>query len=93
MKPVCFLKGEVLPPFKYVGLCMTTFKERFRTHMSSLNNFRLRKQTELSEFIWDLKDKQLNWNISWRKVCNENHYNTATGRCKLCIREKFEISK
>ena len=81
------------PPMKYVGLCKTTFKERYRTHVSSFNNFRLRKQSELAEFIWDLKQKNKSWNIKWRKICHEQAYNTSTGRCNLCLREKLEISK
>ena len=80
-------------PMVYVGLCSTTFKERYRTHISSFNNFGLRKQSELAEFIWDLKNNGKSWNITWRKLCSERPYNTSTGRCNLCLREKLEISK
>ena len=80
-------------PKKYIGLCKTTFKERFRSHVSSFNNIRFKKSTELSEHIWGLKDRGLDWRVKWRKVCNENHYSTTTGLCNLCLREKVEISK
>ena len=81
------------PPKKYIGLSSTTFKDRFRTHTASFRNERLWKQTELSEYIWGLKRDNVTWNIKWRKICNETHYNTSTGRCLLCLREKLEISK
>ena len=31
--------------------------------------------------------------ISWKKICHENHYDTATGQCNLCLRENLGISR
>ena len=84
---------EQLPPMKYVGLASTQFKVRFQNHVSTFNNFEKRKQSELSEFIWDLKGKNLSYIIKWRKIVSENVYSIVTGRCNLCLREKLEINK
>ena len=84
---------EHLPPMKYVGLTKTEFKARYRNHLSSFNRIDKRKSSELSEFIWDLKSKNINFIISWKKITSENSYRSEIGRCNLCLREKLEISK
>ena len=40
----------------YIGLTETTFKERHRNHTKSFNNKKYLKETELSKYIWSLKD-------------------------------------
>ncbi|PFX22533.1 hypothetical protein AWC38_SpisGene12938 [Stylophora pistillata] len=51
----------------YIGLCDTAFKMRYRNHLCSFRNERYRHATELSKYIWSLKDKDTKFNIKWRK--------------------------
>ena len=39
-----------------VGISETPFKERFRNHKKELNYVKCRNSTELSKYIWQLKD-------------------------------------
>ena len=51
----------------YLGLAETSFKDRYRNHISSFNDEQQKNNTELSKFIWSLKNKNetsiINWNI------------------------------
>ena len=75
----------------YIGLCDTTFKERYRNHTCSFRNERYRNVTELSKHIWDLKDRKLNYEIKWSKVKQARSYSNINKNCNLCLWEKFFI--
>ena len=74
----------------YTGLSSTTFKERLGVHRHSFKK-RDDNQTELSKFIWALKDKGLNYEVSWRLLARGNTFCPVAGVCWLCIKEKFYI--
>ena len=74
----------------YTGLSSTTFKERLGVHRHSFKN-RDDNQTALSKFIWALKDKGLNYEVSWRLLARGNTFCPVAGVCWLCIKEKFYI--
>ena len=42
----------------YVGQAGNTFKERYNNHKATFRNEKYRHSTELSKYIWCLKDKQ-----------------------------------
>ena len=75
----------------YVGMTETTFKLRYANHKQSFNNPVYRNQTELSKYIWSLKDKNLKFQIAWKILCFADPYNNCTKRCNLCITEKWII--
>lgn len=75
----------------YIGLTDTTFKQRYYNHMSSFRNEGKRSSTELSKHIWALKDQNIDYNIKWSIVRRAASYNKTTGRCNLCLYEKFYI--
>ena len=52
----------------YIGLCDTTFKLRKRNHVCSFKNDRYKHATELSKDIWNLKHKNIAYDIKWRKI-------------------------
>ena len=68
----------------------TTFKECVGVHRHSFKN-RGDNQTELSKFIWALKDKGLKYEISWRLLDRGNTFCPVAGVCWLCIKENFYI--
>ncbi len=49
----------------YRGMTASTFKERYRNHIKSFNHKRYSNDTELSKYIWKLKDNKQNFDITW----------------------------
>ena len=43
----------------YYGTCENTFKERFNNHNCSFRNKSREKNTELSKYVWELKEKDI----------------------------------
>ena len=75
----------------YIGLCDTTFKERYRNHTCSFRNERYKNATELSKYIWSLKDRKINYEIRWRKIRQARSYSNINKKCNLCLCEKYFI--
>ena len=78
----------------YIGLCDTTFKERYRTcmhHTCSFRNERYKTVTELSKHIWILKERNINYQIKWRKEKQARSYSNGNKDCNLCLWEKYFI--
>ena len=53
----------------YVGLTASTFKARFGNHKASLNSETKHNATELSKHIWNLKENNLSYAITWKILC------------------------
>ena len=75
----------------YIGLCDTTFKLRYRNHVCSFKNERYKHATELSKYIWSLKDKSIPYNIKWRKVKQARSYSNISKRCKSTLNNRSEL--
>ena len=75
----------------YVGLCDTTFKERFNNHKCSFRNERYKNSTELSKYVWNLKQRKIDYQIKWRKVKQARSYSNVNKKCNLCLWEKYFI--
>ena len=75
----------------YIGMTSTTFKERLANHDKSFNHLKYSTETELSKFIWKLKEDQVGYNINWRIVDRAPTFNPITRVCKLCTLEKYYI--
>lgn len=75
----------------YIGLTANIFKTRYNAHMSSFRNNKQKHATELSKFIWHLKDSNKIFNISWKILKHATSYKNTTKRCNLCLTEKFYI--
>ena len=58
------------PAETYVGLTENSFKTRYASHKSSFRDPNKRLSTELSKHIWHLKDAKLEFNVTWKIVCN-----------------------
>jgi len=79
------------PPQTYIGLTETSFKTRYNNHTSSFRHSNKRNSTELSKYIWHLKDQDIDFSINWRIMSTAKSFNTNTKRCNLCLLEKFYI--
>ena len=74
----------------YLGLAETTFKERYSNHKSSFNNENSKNSTELSKYVWSLRENNKIPSIKWKIV--KIVYSKATSSfCKLCLTEKLFI--
>ena len=75
----------------YIGLTETTFKLRHGNHKHSFNNPKLRNATELSKHIWTLKEKQIDYTITWKIISKAKAYSNSSKICHLCLQEKYYI--
>ena len=75
----------------YIGLTANEFKTRWRNHKTSFNNEKKKNDTELSKYVWQLKDRKQKYDITWKIVARAKAYSNQTKRCNLCITEKHVI--
>ena len=76
---------------KYVGLTEGTFKRRLYGHRQSFNNNSLKNSMELSKYIWHLKEKNEEYDLSWDIIDKATPYNGSSNKCSRCILEKYHI--
>lgn len=75
----------------YIGLAGGTFKQRFNNHMKSFKNEIYKNETELSKYIWNLKNNKQQFSVSWEIIKTSNTNIRESGQCNLCITEKLQI--
>ena len=93
--PLLFLLQLLLgtPRFllhNFLGLA-SNFKERYRNHQTSFKHRSKRNETELSKYIWDLKDRQKSFHVNWRILRSCQPYSNVSKKCNLCLQEKYFI--
>ena len=76
---------------KYIGLTETPFKTRYNHHNSNFNLSHKKSATTLSEHIWDLKSKKIDYNITWKVIATAQSYSKSSKKCNLCLTEKYYI--
>ena len=79
------------PPQTYVGLTENSFKTRLANHKTSFNSFDKRNATELSKYVWELKNRNSHYTIKWKLLKRAKPYNCSSNRCNLCLWEKYFI--
>ena len=92
----CFIyKASIdTPTYRiYYGTCENTFKERYNNHTCSFRNKSREKSTELSKYVWELKDKDVNFSINWDIAMKSHKYVCGSRKCDLCICEKLLIAR
>ena len=75
----------------YIGQTMNSFKTRFSSHKNSFSNTARKKATSLSSYVWNLKEKNIDYQINWSKVARALPYQGGGGLCNLCNMEKTLI--
>ena len=78
---------------RYIGLTAPTFKQRLGNHNKSFNHRRYEHDTKLSVYIWQLKDKNVTYDIKWKILKLSRAYSPVTQTCRLCFDEKMLILK
>jgi hypothetical protein len=89
-------KATVVRPDKtdtesYIGLTDDPFKTRYANHTASFKHTSKRSSTALSNYIWQLKDKNIQHNITWKIITKSKSFSPSTNTCQLCLKEKFYI--
>ena len=74
----------------YFGLAETTFKERYDNHKRDVEHIKYQYNTELTKYIWNLKNNNIEYNIEW-KVVDKVYGNANSTMCKLRLTEKLWI--
>ena len=75
----------------YIGLTENEFKTRFNLHKSYFKLEHKRTSTTLSEHVWKLKNKNINFNIIWEVVKKVKAFAPSDKKCKLSLQEKLTI--
>ena len=75
----------------YIGLTENKFKTRFNLHKSSFKLEHKRSSTTLSDNVWKLKKKNINFNIEWQVVKRVKPFAPSNKVCGLCLQEKLSI--
>ena len=74
----------------YRVLAETPFKDRFRNHTKEFKHKKYYKNTEFSQYIWQLKVSDISPDISW-EIIAQVYSNTRINFCVLCLTEKLKI--
>ena len=69
----------------YIGLTDNTFKTRYNGHTSSFGNEQYRNATTLSNYIWTLKDKNINCSLKWKIIDRGKAYQPSLKNCGLSV--------
>ena len=75
----------------YIGLASTTFYKRHQNHKTS---FKLRShetKSKLSKHIWQLKDKNIKFGISWKIIDRARKFTPISKTCNLCTLERYYL--
>ena len=75
----------------YTGLTSNTFKKRYYNHRDSFKKQTSEHSTTLSSHIWDLKNKNEDFEIKWRIKDRAAAFNPISRKCNLCLKEKYFI--
>ncbi len=70
-----------------------SFKERFNNHKKSFNDPRYENETELSKYVWQLKNNEKKYKIRWSIIKRAPSYNAGGKKCHLCLEEKLYLLK
>jgi len=77
----------------YFGACEGQFKSRYYNHIKSIKNRTYEKETELSKYIWTMKDQGTDYKIKWDIKAKCLPYQCGSRRCDLCTTEKMTIAR
>ena len=75
----------------YVGLCKTSFKDRYISHTFSFRHKSNANETKLSSHIWDLKNRNIDFKVTWKILDRGKPFSPVSQICNLCTKEKYFI--
>ena len=75
----------------YVGLTSNSFKTKLATYKASLKNRNLEKSCKLAQYVWEFKDKNIDYNLTWKTIGKAKPFLSINNICNLCNLEKYFI--
>ena len=76
----------------YIGAIERSFKDRLYNHRNSPRYKTKAMNTELSKYVWALKDENTDEiSIQWSILDKAPPYTNGSKTCHLCLTEKFHI--
>ena len=75
----------------YTGLTGGTFKKRWNRHNFDFRHEEEEHSTKLAGYIWQLKRRNVPYQISWEKLNQARTFNPVNRKCRLCLEEKYFI--
>ena len=88
----CVVSAENTPEKCYIGLASGEWKSRYANHKKSFNHRTYSKDTKLSQYVWSLKDKNIQSpTIRWSIIKTAPSYSNTSKKCPLCLNEKLGI--
>ena len=72
----------------YLWTSEDKFKTRYNSHTMSLRNRGYEKETNLSIYGWNLKDKGEDFTMKWSVAAEAFPYVCGSKYCDFCLREK-----
>ena len=74
-----------------ICLLMMKLKSRFYTHNRSFTVRDPDIQTSLSNHIWELKDQNIQFSVTWQVLEKSKSFNPISLQCLLCLSEATQI--
>ena len=87
----CNVKRKSPPKRPYIGITQCPWKGRYNVHTHSFRNEKRKNDTELSKYIWKVKQQNENYDLEWSILKQIPSYSNKTKKCDLCLHEKLEI--
>ena len=75
----------------YYGLTCNTFKTRHNRHNETFRKKKFYDETELSKYLWKLKEKNINFRTEWKLKEHARPFKPGDKFCSLCNAEKKAI--
>ena len=75
----------------YKGVAEGELKQRIACHQTSFRDEKYKNATELSKYVWELKLKDVDYELQWKILDKASPYRNGSKRCSLCLMEKFHI--
>ena len=70
-----------------------SFKERYNNHTSSFRSKSRQRGTELSNYIWELKENGENYTIDWLIAMTAHPHTSGMRKCDLCLCENLMMAR
>ena len=77
----------------YIGLTGNEFKKRWYRHKESMTKEKYKEDTELSKYIWGLKENNIKYDLKWDIIKKVRKMKNGSRSCRLCLSEALEIMK
>ena len=78
---------------RYIGMTANDFKVRYRNHIKSFKHKRYEYDTELSKYVWKLKNAGKDYGMKWSILKRAPSYSAGGKHCSLCTEEKLCLLK